>query len=573
VTLRDALRAAATTATGAPYPLHLCCGFEPLHLATYCRAHLATRLRGASAAESRPVTLRTGLFGDLAGNVQRALAAPAAEPLAVIVEWADLDPRLGTREGYLPKLDHDIPDILTTAAARLHALGHQLATAAAGRRIVLAPMAASLPPWLPGLTGQSPAWELQLRHLVAGFLSHCAAAGVRVATPEFVPAAYDFRTHLQSGFPYSLAYTNALATALAALLLPPLPAKGLITDLDGTLWAGVVGDDGPDNVHWSLEQHARPHGLYQQLLAGLAAQGTLLGIASKNDPEPVAAALGRPDLLTPADAFFPVETNWGPKSESIRRIAAAWNVDPGSLVFVDDNELELAEVRQALPAVACLHFPTGNPTAVWTLLETVRGLFARETATAEDRLRAGSLRAAALHSPEPSANPETLLATLQAKVSVSLLREPFDPRALELLNKTNQFNLNGRRWEESDFRAFLQAPDSVLAVLSYEDRFGALGKIAVAAGVLSTDDHRLRLHSWVMSCRAFSRRIEFLTLRCLFDQLAVSAIELDWNPTPRNGPLREALTPLCGDMTHPGLLTVDRERFDSACPPLYATVS
>lgn len=573
MTLRDALRAAAAPATGTPYPLQLCCGFEPLHLVTFCRAHLANRLRGASPADSRPVTVRTGLFGDLTGNVQKALASPAAEPVAVILEWADLDPRLGVREGYRPQLDDDISDILATAAERLTNLSQQLASAATGRRIVVAPMAASLPPWLPGLTGQTPVWELQLRQLVANFLSHCASAGVRIAAPEFIPAAYDFRSHLQNGFPYSVPYTNALASALAALLLPPLPAKGLITDLDGTLWAGIVGDDGPENVHWSLEQHARLHGVYQQLLAGLAAQGVLLGVASKNDPEPVAQALRRPDLLLPAEALFPVEIHWGPKSESIRRIAAAWNVDPSSLVFIDDNELELAEVREALPAVTCLLFPAGNPAGVWTLLDTVRGLFARETATAEDRLRSSSLRAtAALHSPETTRDPEALLASLEAHVTVSFLRDPFDPRALELLNKTNQFNLNGRRWEESAFRAFLQEPDSVLAVVNYQDRFGALGKIAVAAGFL-TPDRRLRLHSWVMSCRAFSRRIEFLTLRCLFEHLAVSSIEFDWNPTPRNGPLREALTPLCGDLSQPGWLTLSQEHFAATCPPLYATLS
>ena len=570
MTLREALRAAAGPSAGAPYPVHLCCGFEPLHLVTYSKAHLRNRFRNGDAAESRPVEIHTGLFGDLDGNVRRALAASGSAPIVIVLEWADIDPRLGLREGYAPK-PGDEDSILSSAAGRLAGLQETL-LAAAGRRIVLALPAAPLPPWFPGLTGQATAFSLQLQQATAAFAAACALAGVRVAAPLPGPA-YDLRGHLHSGFPYTLPFTSALAEAITALLLPPATAKGLITDLDNTLWAGIAGDDGPANLHWSLEKHARHHGLYQQFLAGLAAQGVLVGIASKNDPAPVAEALNRSDVLIAASSFFPIETNWGPKSESIRRIAQAWNIGLDSIVFVDDSPLELAEVRQALPDVACHAFPASDPAAVLELIHLLRRRFAREQATDEDRIRAASLRnAAALTAgAQAASDPETLLAGLEARIAVSFLRDPFDPRSLELINKTNQFNINGERWEESQFRAFLQEPAALLAVVSYEDRFGPLGKIAVAAGRI--EGERLRLESWVMSCRAFSRRIEYATLQALFAHTGAREIELVWRATSRNNPTREALAPLCGELPAEAPIPLTRQAFETTCPALYATVS
>lgn len=566
VTLREALLAAGRPAVGPEYRLSLCCGFEPLHLTAFLKARIRERLTPAG----RGATIGTGRFGDLAGNIERALAVEDGAPLAVVLDWPDLDPRLGLREAHRPAAD-DETSILAEAAARLARLETLLTAAAAGRRIALSLPAGPLPPWTPGLPGQATAFVLRLQDRLAALASACAAAGVRVAAPvEGDPR--DFRSFLRTGFPYSLPFADALAARLTALLLPPVPKKGLITDLDNTLWMGIVGDDGPGNVHWSIDRRARAHGIYQQFLGALAAQGVLVGVASKNDPEPVAEALGRTDLLLNADALFPVMTGWGHKSASIRRIAETWNIGLDDIVFVDDSPLELAAVRQELPGVECVLFPSGDPVALLETLQTIARQFARESTGEEDRLRAASLRAGAgLSAGAAHSGPEALLAGLQARLVFDFRREPFDPRALELLNKTNQFNLNGRRWEESDFRRFLASPDALLCVVHYEDRFGPLGKSAVVAG--RREGAALRLESWAMSCRAFSRRIEFATLQALYNDSGARTILLDWTATPRNGPVRETLELLLGPISDAGLLPLDRELFTARCPRLYDGVT
>jgi FkbH-like protein len=571
VKLREALVIGNGPTTGESYSLQLCCGFEPLHLNSFLKAHLRVRLSGGDHGESTGVTISTGRFGDLAGNIERALSSRVSQPLAVVLEWADLDPRLGLREGYRPQ-PTDNQAILAEAAGRLNRIETQLTGAAAVRRIVLSLPATPLPPWGTALSGQASVFKLELRALLATFSASCARSGVRVAELPGFPTepVYDFRSHLLNGFPYSNAFADLLAAVIADLLLPLPPKKGLVTDLDNTLWSGIVGDDGPADVHWSLEQHARPHGVYQQFLANLAAQGVLVAAASKNDPQPVSEALSRSDLLLDSSSLFPVETHWGPKSESLQRIAQAWNIGLDAIVFVDDNELELTEVKRVLPEVECHLFPSSDPAAALQLLQTLRYRFARERVTEEDKLRAASLRGAAEYTKRATGDPEAILAGLEARLVCSFLRDPFDPRAFELLNKTNQFNLNGQRWEESRFRAFLCEPDSVLCVASYEDRFGALGKIAVAAGTI--ENGVLRLASWVISCRAFSRRVEFAILEALFQHTGVDTLLFTWQSTPRNGPTREMLTLLYDDVPETGELSLTHAQFTARCPRLYAEI-
>ena len=116
-------------------------------------------------------------------------------------------------------------------------------------------------------------------------------------------------------------------------------------------------------------------------------------------------------------------------------------------------------------------------------------------------------------------------------------------RSLELVNKTNQFNMNGIRYAESDWAVELSRAGATLMLASYEDRFGKLGRIGVILGRLESDFFRIKV--WVMSCRAFGRRIDYLCLRECFDRYSCPIL-FDFEPTPRNGPFRDFLRSVMG---------------------------
>lgn len=562
----------AVPADAPPLKITLACGFTPLHLETFLRAKLCCLFPG------RMPVLTTGLYGDLIGNFGRT---DGVAGVIVVVEWSDLDPRLGLRRlgGWEPS---SFPDIVSHAEQFCDAL--ELRVAAVAQRI---PVIASLPTLpLPPISFTPAARASEFALTLRARVGSAAAAISRVHNARLVDAQridalsplprLDVKSDLFSGFPYTLPHASALAGLLATLFYNPLPRKGLITDLDDTLWRGILGEVGVDGISWDLDNHSQMHGLYQQLLRSLAASGTLIAVASKNDRSMVEQAFARKDLVLREADVFPFEVHWGAKSESVTRILSAWNISAADTVFVDDSPMDLAEVKAAYPEMECLLFPREEPQEGYELLGSLRDLFGKDVIAQEDSLRAASLRSnAALRSEKvnASAEPERFLNQLAGKLALSLQKEPLDARVLELLNKTNQFNLNGRRFQQAEWQDWVRAKDTVFVAANYEDKYGPLGKIAVIAGTLEIARGRQKLfvQTWVMSCRAFSRRIEYQLLQWLFSKLQLDEIEFDFLPTPRNGPLQEFLQQVLGAPPH-SKSHLSRAEFEQACPALNLSV-
>lgn len=548
--------------------IFLACGFTPLHLETFLKAHLQVR------NPQRRVRVHTGLFGDLLGNLGR-IEKSSADAVAVVVEWSDLDPRIGMRGlgGWGPSTHGDM---LATARSRIARIVQTLARLSGRTPLALCLPTLPLPPISHTGGWQTGSFDAQLRECLGAFCSLVTPGSrVRLLSSQALdlqsPLAQrlDVRSELQSGFPYRVEHASRVAELLGRLVHPPAPKKGLITDLDQTMWCGILGDAGPEALSWDLEHHSQLHGLYQQLLNALGEAGVLVAVASKNDPALVEQALRRPDLVLSAERVFPREVHWGPKSRSVGRILDAWNVGADSVVFVDDSPLDLAEVGAAYPEVECLQFPTRDLEAAYQLLGRLRDLFAKETLSAEDSLRTDSLRRAASFRDDVGAaadSPDGFLEGVEGQLTLSFAKQPLDPRVYELINKTNQFSLNGRRYTEAAWQAHVERPDTFLLVAAYRDKYGPLGKVAVLAG--HTNGPSLTVDTWVMSCRAFSRRIEHHCLQALFDRYAVEVICLDYQATPRNGPLREFLAEVSGGPVEAGF-HLPRLTFARNCPRLF----
>jgi FkbH-like protein len=217
---------------------------------------------------------------------------------------------------------------------------------------------------------------------------------------------------------------------------------------------------------------------------------------------------------------------------------AAWNIGPEAVAFIDDSPMEVEEVRTHFPQIRTVLFPSEQG-KVLGLLRDLREWFGKPAILHEDRLRAQSLRQAAARGTLPAepTGREAFLSALEARTSFQLSRDALDERAFELVNKTNQFNLNGRRIREADWRQVLANPEGFLLTASYEDKFGPLGKIAVVLG--ESRYGTAAISSWVMSCRAFSRRVEYATLSHLFESLSLDKVLFHFEKTERNTPLQE----------------------------------
>lgn len=552
---------------GREFRVFLACGFTPLHLQTFLTAELIERM------PQRSIVVDSGLYGDLPGNLQRAGDRPP-DAVAVVIEWADLDPRLGYRSPHGGRLQH-AQDVLETASVRLDQLGAAISEASRRVSVSLALPSLPLPAVFKSPTGWGDAAAFAIWEKLNGFAAALAGQPrVRILDPQPLAGPsplherLDLNLEFGSGFPYTRRHASALGEALAGLIRPATPMKGIITDLDDTLWRGILGEDGVEGVSWDLDHGSQAHALYQGMLMSLVDLGVLVAVASKNDAKLVNRALQRKDLVVSAESLFPIEANWGPKSSSVAAILRTWNIGADSVAFVDDSPMELAEVAAAFPQIECLAFPAGDDHAVAGFLGKLRELFGKPAVTEEDRLRTASIRASqGRERAAAGTTPDEFLARAESEIMLHFDRP--DRRTFELINKTNQFNLNGRRIDETSFKARTEDSRGFLVSASYADKFGPLGKIAVVSGRLNGTEPVVDV--WVMSCRAFSRRIEHQLLKALFEKFEADSIRLEFSQTERNGPLCDFLSAV-GHTRPCGPTVITRECFLANSPPLYAKV-
>ena len=571
--LVEALEILKKAALENEHPLRvvLACGFTPLHLQTFLMAHLRKRL------PQQRVELKTGLYGDLAGSIER-LTASKSDVLAVVIEWQDLDPRLGMRSlgGWRTT---DLPDIVKSATEAATRLEQALRRASESIPICVCMPTLPLPPLFSTPTQRAGEYELQLRQLVGSFAASISReSSIRVLNSQRLDesspmhARFDVATDLMAGFPYKLPHASAVAELLAALIQNPTPKKGLITDLDDTLWAGILGEAGTEGISWNIEQHTHMHGLYQQFLGSLASAGALIAVASKNDRALVEKAFERKDMILSKENVYPLEVHWSRKSESVQRILKTWNVGPEAVVFIDDSPMEVAEVKATFQEMECIAFPNNDYQAIWDLLKRLRDFFGKSVISEEDAIRLKSIRGAEILRESRDATGGTLddfLRSSESSIQFAFGKQPGDNRAFELINKTNQFNLNGKRLSDAAWKTFLNDPATFLMTVNYQDKFGPLGKIAVVLGTV--EGKKLRVGSWVMSCRAFSRRIEHQSLKQLFEKFDAEEICFDYVATPRNGPLQEFFAGLLG-VAPDTSLRCSRADFGEKSPSLFHRV-
>lgn len=347
-------------------------------------------------------------------------------------------------------------------------------------------------------------------------------------------------------------YGRLIAGTIAAL--EGLSKKCLVVDLDNTLWKGVVGDDGLDGIEIGPGTAAgEAHLEFCRYLIELRARGTLLAVCSKNDPETAREVFERhPGMPLRFSDFSSFVCRWEDKASSIAQIASELNFSRSHLAFVDDNPSECAHVSRAFPEieVMCLD---GDPSLFSRRVDRT-GWFSAVRLTAEDFERAERYevikRATTVES--GAATLDEHLRELAMQGNMATAGPPDIPRLVQLEARTNQFNLTTRRLTDSDFRAALESADTTVLTCRLSDRFGDHG--LVSALVVERASGDLRVRSWVMSCRVFSRTLEAFILNYLTGLAQASGlrqIAVDFTPTDRNGIAAETLRKL-GFVENPG---------------------
>lgn len=342
------------------------------------------------------------------------------------------------------------------------------------------------------------------------------------------------------GYP---ALARTIARAIGALLVPR--HKVLVTDLDGTLWGGILGEDGVEGISAGKGRLGRTHGKYQAFLKQLRGSGILLAIASKNDEpharEAFEARSG--EMAIGWDDFTTARINWKPKSESLREIADELGLGLESFVFVDDSPVECEEVRQSLPMVTVIPVPP----AVTSLPEQILASRSFDTlvVSREDHGRAEQYRVErARKSAAQGTDIEAFLASLELKVGLSPFDRDSADRILQLLLKTNQFHLTLERPSATVLANRLKNGCELYAV-RLADRFGDYG--IIGAIELEAAPPSMLIRNLAISCRALGRKVEDAIMAFAADRARAKQCErlvATYIAGPRNHVIEDALRQL-----------------------------
>ena len=335
-------------------------------------------------------------------------------------------------------------------------------------------------------------------------------------------------------------YGDLVARVIAAAR--GLSRKCLVLDLDNTLWGGVIGDDGLDGIKLGQgDPLGEAYLAFQHYVAALGKRGIVLAVCSKNDPDIARTVFtDHPETVLRLSDFACFVANWDDKAGNLRRIARELNLGLDSLVFVDDNPAERDIIRRELPAVAVPELPediTGYPACL-----AEAGYFEAAAFTSDDAIRGRTYRENAERqaSLEQATDMEGYLKSLSMTMLASEVRASDLPRAAQLINKSNQFNLTTRRYSEAELEQLLADPNVVAMCFRLRDRFGDNGLISV---ILSRPDRRweedaLLIDTWLMSCRVLGRQVEAAALEVIAAEAkrrGISSLIGEYRPTDRNG--------------------------------------
>ena len=322
--------------------------------------------------------------------------------------------------------------------------------------------------------------------------------------------------------------------------------KCLVLDLDNTLWGGVIGDDGMEGI---VIGQGSPLGeafrALQEYARAQASRGVILAVCSKNDEANAAEPFEKhPDMVLKRNDIASFMANWDDKATNIRNIAHSLSIGLDAMVFVDDNAFERTLVRRELPMVAVPEIPEDPAHVVAALADA--GYFEGLAITAEDRKRAeqyqGNIKRETLRTSS------TDLAGYLRGLSMELIYSRVDDaglvRAVQLINKTNQFNLTTRRYTEDDMRSVMADDRAFALQLRLIDTFGDNGIIAIVI-VVGRDmgaGADMLIDTWLMSCRVLGRQVEQATMNIVAAEarrFGVRRLFGEYAPTKKNAMVRD----------------------------------
>jgi len=415
--------------------------------------------------------------------------------------------------------------------------------------------------------------NVELPHRVAGYARVLDYA--RIVSDCGSRSWTDPRIYYSARIPVAQRHWIPLAAAYASYIRAMLnmEIKCIVLDLDNTLWGGVLAEEGLDRIQLGETFPGNVYRRFQQYLASLHGAGYVLAISSKNNMEDVREVLnGHPQMVLREPHFAAIRANWNSKAQNILEISKEIQITCDQMLFIDDNPVEIAAVRAAIPEIRCLHIDS-PPLDFPKQFEALR-CFGRLVLTEEDRHRGRQYFEDRQRREFKQSTPslEAFYRTLKQRLTIHTNHASHAARIAQLTQRTNQFNMTTIRLSESDVIGLMSQSGVVLITADLTDSFGDSGTVAFVQ--MRMKDETWEIENWLMSCRVLGRTVEDALMEFIQQKARDAGVEMiaaTYIPTKKSAPFADFY--VRSGFSEVGSTTNGGRRFElplTRTPPKYA---
>ncbi len=352
---------------------------------------------------------------------------------------------------------------------------------------------------------------------------------------------YSNKMWYMSSMPYSrqglIAICEEIENVLSSFFV--VRKKVIALDLDNTIWGGVIGEDGLDGIELSDHKEGQRYYDFQRQILEMKKRGVVLGIVSKNNQDDAERALNsHPYMLLRDDDFVSKKINWDDKATNLKEMESELNITENGFVFIDDNPLERGTVKEECAEMTVPDFPEDSTELLWFAEDMWNKYFRPLRVMSEDTYRTEMYQSEAKRNEEKhlSLSLVDYIKKLEISVDIHKMKDSEKERTVQLMNKTNQFNLTTKRYTMIDIENIIADKNNSVYVVYSADKYGDSGLVSVV--ILKEDFESVFIDTFLMSCRVMGRKLEDAIINKLASKYNKKIVG-EYKPSAKNAPVKE----------------------------------